>query len=72
MELHFLRAGAVLRADQPYFLTHVGFMAFRQKTKKDSNLRILSFDQRIVLDAFGKHFGQCVVLQNVGVSQEYF
>lgn len=47
-------------------------MTFRQKTKRDSNMRIFSFDQRIVLEAFGKSFGQCTILQNVGVSQEYF
>ena len=45
---------------------------FRQKTNKDSNLKLVSFDQRILIDLLAESAKNFSILQNLVISFDYY
>lgn len=49
-----------------------GLMVFREKVNKDSNLRLTTFDQRILFDIITENTKSIAIFQNFTYSYEYF
>lgn len=47
-------------------------MVFREKANKDSNLKLVSFDQRIILELLSDSAKSFSILQNLALSFEYY